>query len=348
MVEAVNRDKQRAVLAKGPYLLSPEYQHLQRSLLRWVKMLKREKQTHLAKVDASCKKVGAIAPVLQQGQTAESSTSATATSDNIIGNFQKSKLPEFLKGSWNNACKIVEQDGVGPFPNNDNRRAVISLTSPTVHTVEIRANGKKFVCDNHCPRFKECAICAHTIAVAYKGGKLQDFVAAYEAPIGRMVEQGIPTGSGKKDNEKSKKRKRTEHPPRDVSLYGERVETSTSKSLESSTDNPYEVIFVKDSAATTCYGCKGRVRDKPSAPAPHPPYDLFIRHSERRIYNRPGETKMRISKNLENVYYHPLKSCASLSFQDVKDGRLVIGEKVQNRLSDCHKRLLIKEFGMLF
>ncbi len=107
-----------------------------------------------------------------------------------------------MKGSWNNACKIVEQDGVGPFPNNDNRRAVISLTSPTVHTVEIWANGKKFVCDDHCPRFKECAICAHTIAVAYKGGKLQDFVAAYEAPIGRMVEQGIPTGSGKKDNEK--------------------------------------------------------------------------------------------------------------------------------------------------
>ena len=54
---------------------------------------------------------------------------------------------------------------------------------------------------------------------------------------------------------------------------------------------PYEVVFVHDTKATTCYGCKGRVRDKPSAPLPPAPYDLFIRHLERKIFKRLRETK---------------------------------------------------------
>lgn len=47
---------------------------------------------------------------------------------------------------------------------------------------------------------------------------------------------------------------------------------------------------------STCYGCKGRVRNKPSAPPPPPPppppHDLLIRHLEICVYNRPGETKL--------------------------------------------------------
>ena len=347
MVETVNRDKQRTVLAKGPYLLSPDYQHLQRSQLMWSKFSMEKKQAHLAKVDASCKQIGAIASDLQHNETEELSITTPPHPD-IIGNFHESKLPEFLKGSWKNACKIVDQNGVGPFPNNENRRTVISLTTPTVHTVEIRSTGKRFVCDSNCARYKECAICAHTIAVAHKTGKLEEFVAAYEVPIGRMVQEKIPTGSGKKDNEKSMKRKRTEHARRDVSLYGERVEASSSKSSNNGSDCQYEVIFVKDTAATQCYGCKGRIREKPSSPAPQPPHDVFIRHLERRIFNRRGETKKIISKKLENVYYHTLKSCSSLSFKDVRDAKLVIGEDVKSNLSDCHKRMLSREFGMKF
>jgi hypothetical protein len=83
----------------------------------------------------------------------------------------------------------------------------------------------------------------------HKTGKLEEFVVAYEVPIGRMVQEKIPTGSGKKDNEKSMKRKRTEHARRDVSLYGERVEASSSKSSNNGSDCQYKV--------TQCYGCKG-------------------------------------------------------------------------------------------
>ena len=53
-------------------------------------------------------------------------------------------------------------EGIGPFPSNAGKRTVISLSSPTVHTVEIKSKGKELVCDDHCPRFKECVICPHT------------------------------------------------------------------------------------------------------------------------------------------------------------------------------------------
>ena len=92
---------------------------------------------------------------------------------------------------------------------------------------------------------------------------------------------------------------------------------------------PYELVFIKDTSATTCYGCKGKVREKRSSPPPPPPYDLFIRHCELRVYNRPGETKIRISSNPEMVYFNPLKSCVNLTVQDTKDGRLLVKDDTE-------------------
>ena len=91
-------------------------------------------------------------------------------------------------------------------------------------------------------------------------------------------------------------------------------------------------MFIHSTSATTCYGCKGRVRDKPSAPLPPAPYDLFIRHEERRVYNREGETRIRISKP-EMVYYHPL---TGLDEDDVEAGRLVVSREVHRLLTKVH------------
>ena len=159
-----------------------------------------------------------------------------------------------------------------------------------------------------------------------------------------MVEAGIPGGVGKKDNERPRKRRRMDHPAWDVSQYGERVEAPPS----SDTDNLYEFVFVKDIAATTCYGCKGRVRNKPSAPPPPPPYDLLIRHLEVRVYNQPRETKLRIGIKPEMVYFHPLQPCENITMQDVRDGRLLLQDDIEQCLNMAHKRLLLKEFGMVF
>lgn len=93
---------------------------------------------------------------------------------------------------------------------------------------------------------------------------------------------------------------------------------------------------------------QGQVRNKPSdAPSPPPHCDVFIRHRERRLYNRPGETKIRISSTPEMIYYHPVKSCTNLTASDVREGKLIVADDVQKNLSSLHKRVLFKEFGMM-
>lgn len=55
LVEEINRDKQRAVLQKGSFVLAEQYKHLQVPLHRWSVMTPKQKQVHLAKVDPSVK-----------------------------------------------------------------------------------------------------------------------------------------------------------------------------------------------------------------------------------------------------------------------------------------------------
>ncbi|KAJ7375267.1 hypothetical protein OS493_002014 [Desmophyllum pertusum] len=79
------RDKQRAVLGKGPYQLAGAYKHLEVSLLKWSLMTPSEKQNHVAKVDPSCKKTGVI-PL-----AAEANDQCTA--DSTLGSFEDTGLP---------------------------------------------------------------------------------------------------------------------------------------------------------------------------------------------------------------------------------------------------------------
>ena len=248
--------------------------------------------------------------------------------EDIIGFFKDSGLPEFLRGSWQNANKIVNVGGVGPHPTDSTKRCVLSLSQSITHTVV--ASRGFFKCDDSCPRFKECGICAHNIAVAHSSGRLREFVQGYKAPL------STPAGSGKEGNEETMKRKRKSHPEHDVSSCGDRNKAAAR--LPKSTDlgnTPYEVVFVKETSATTCYGCKGKVREKSSDVPPPPPYDVFIRHLERRVYRRRGETKLNIFKHPEMVYYHPTKGCCST----LQDG------KKRNSLTEAHRQLLCREFG---
>ena len=129
-----------------------------------------------------------------------------------------------------------------------------------------------FKCDNNCPRYKECAICAHTIAVAHDSQNLSELLRGYTVPLKKMVDDCVPAGSGKNESEKRMSRKRKSHPERDVSGYGDRVGAGQlPKPTEIDDDNmPYELVFIKDTVATTCYGCKGKVREN------HPMHHLCL------------------------------------------------------------------------
>ena len=91
-----------------------------------------------------------------------------------------------------------------------------------------------------------------------------------------MVRSTIPSGAGKKDNERKSIRKRKKNPPRDVSQYGERIDAEAS----TESDSPYKAVFIAQMKAITCYGCKGRVEDKASEPSLPAPNDIFLRHKE--------------------------------------------------------------------
>lgn len=282
------RDIQRAVLGKGPYDLSPTHRHLAVAASSWSEMNRKERERHLAKLGISVTEGGG-----------EDDKDEPLTQTEVIGSFKDTGLPEFLKGSWTNANRIVQPNGIGSFPNDDSRRIVISLSSALSHTVQIAGN--KLACVD-CQRYKECGICAHTLAVAHHLGMLSIYVKSYKVPVERIVRATIPNGAGKKDNERKSIRKRKKNPPRDVSQYEDRIDVEAP--IES--DSPYEVVFIVQTKATTCYGCKGRVRDKASDSLPPAPHDIFLRHKECRVYQRSGESKIHITKTPEAVYYHPL------------------------------------------
>ncbi|KAJ7354791.1 hypothetical protein OS493_030209 [Desmophyllum pertusum] len=120
MLEEVNREKQRVVLGKGPYVLSRKYSHLEVPLLKWTKMTHKQKQNHLAKV--SCKKAGQVDPavvdlavdpavvdlavdpavvdlaVYPPDDAEANATGIAAVSSDKIGNFDEYNFPEFLRG----------------------------------------------------------------------------------------------------------------------------------------------------------------------------------------------------------------------------------------------------------
>lgn len=95
------------------------YKHLELSLLQWSALTPSGRVDHIGKVDPSWKKAGAIS---LGAETKDQST------DDTLGSFEDTGLPVFLHGSWKNANKIVNMQGIGPYPNDKNKMTMISLS----------------------------------------------------------------------------------------------------------------------------------------------------------------------------------------------------------------------------
>ena len=178
----------------GSFVLADCFKYLEIPLHIWSAMTPQEKQAHLAKVDPTVKEVSTAALVFDQ-ENQGPGTSSTSDGSCTIGCFEDASLPECLRGSWANPSRIVDLEGTTSHPNDTNKRVVISLSGPTTHTVEISKNQKKLTCDAHCLRFKEMAICCHTIAIAQNEGLLKDYVSSYALPVDRLLRSGIPGGT---------------------------------------------------------------------------------------------------------------------------------------------------------
>ena len=178
----------------GSFVLADCFKYLEIPLHIRSAMTPQEKQAHLAKVDPTVKEVSTAALVFDQ-ENQGPGTSSTSDGSCTIGCFEDASLPECLRGSWANPSRIVDLEGTTSHPNDTNKRVVISLSGPTTHTVEISKNQKKLTCDAHCLRFKEMAICCHTIAIAQNEGLLKDYVSSYALSVDRLLRSGIPGGT---------------------------------------------------------------------------------------------------------------------------------------------------------
>ena len=89
-----------------------------------------------------------------------------------------------------------------------------------------------------------------------------------------MVQSLIPARVGKKGKERrAQKRKSNEqYGSRDVSGFNNRIEVTVD---DTSLTKGYEVVFIQETAALGCYGCKCKIRQKASDPVPGEPYDIF-------------------------------------------------------------------------
>lgn len=128
LVEEVKRNKQRAVLQKGSFVLAEPYKHLEIPLHQWSALTLKEKNAHLAKVDPSIK--GAFNATLASDLELQEPRTPDVSEENpiTIGSFEETGLPECLRGSWVNANKILDLQGTAGHPNDSSKKVVIVMT----------------------------------------------------------------------------------------------------------------------------------------------------------------------------------------------------------------------------
>ena len=87
-----------------------------------------------------------------------------------------------------------------------------------------------------------------------------------------MVACNLPKQIGKKPEERM--RKRNCKLPKYKAGWKDRVPVTASPDDK---DSGYIIVFVRDTSATTCYGCGGKGRTKPSDNPPPTPFDIFLK-----------------------------------------------------------------------
>jgi hypothetical protein len=186
-------------------------------------------------------------------------------------------------------------------------------------------------------------ICAHNIAVAFQEGKLEQLLANYQPPNNRKTAESQQNQSkaGRKPGYCPRKRV---NQPRSVAGFEEPYLVSD----DEDDDEPFGIVFVKDTTAYKCFGCTGMIRKDGKSLLPPPPFDIFVKTKTFRHYRESAKNgnpgKLHIKTKKENVYYHPQLACIARSRAEVAEN-LTIPEEIQHRLTKSHKDLIWNEFG---
>lgn len=213
----------------------------------------------------------------------------------------------------------------------------ISVYSYSFHYICIFLIGR---CE--CEGFKARNICSHSIAVAFEIGKLEHILTDYQPPSYQKIatSQEKMKNAGEKPGYRGPRKRKNE----ERNTHGFQQPCP----VDNEDNEKYGIVFVKDTTAFRCYGCKGAIRKDGKSSPPPPPFDIFVTTKTYRHYRekskdgKPGI--LHIKTNKENVYYHPQITCIGKSQAEVAE-KLMVSEHVKFRLSSVHKNLIWNEFG---
>ena len=87
--------------------------------------------------------------------------------------------PSTISNMWEKAERLLRTpNAITHAPGNDNAPMVASDSSARPHFVQ-KTTGNKFLCNENCPMWRGCKVCAHTIAVAESLNSLNPFTGEY-------------------------------------------------------------------------------------------------------------------------------------------------------------------------
>ena len=86
------------------------------------------------------------------------------------------------------------------------------------------------------------------------------------------------------------------------------IGTSAGQLNASSQGKPVFTLQWLSGKIQKCYGCASNIRTDTST-IPDLPYDLVVQYKERRYYRDTATQCIKLTKNEENTYYHPMQRC---------------------------------------
>ena len=195
LVNQQKRDCEAAVLNRGPYQLSEEFQTLEISSQKWFQMNIKQRESALQKfwktqLPSVLGHEGAAVSVSSQDQIADSEKTVTVPHAVVDTAHKLSVQPEesglagvpllLLKDMYAQASKLMEsKEAVVRAPsNNQNAFVIRNDVGGKPYYVYQEENGK-VVCDE-CPRYRSAKICCHALVVAEKCGGLNKFLSWYK------------------------------------------------------------------------------------------------------------------------------------------------------------------------
>ncbi|CAH3047195.1 unnamed protein product, partial [Porites lobata] len=183
VIQQQRRDCESAVINRGPYALTDDYLHLQMSPDKWFSLNARQRERHLKKFweEVPGRNVDVQDDSGNVNDDKEENTSLTSPPELSVRPEESGAAGVALlslKEMYRQASiLLLKKDSIVEIPFKPHTFMVES-DKGRPHYVVLAESGK-VTCED-CPRYKSTKICAHSLAVAEKCGKLQNYLTWFK------------------------------------------------------------------------------------------------------------------------------------------------------------------------